>query len=115
MAQEMLEKNGFVGSGIICLNAQILSKSSSIRFEKRTLGGTRKARLRCLAFSVFGGRPVGLGTGSFATRCCSVSYNNLDNRTTLFNDNLMTLRATWLLGTDYAFITTAVINSPYFS
>lgn len=42
MAQEMLEKNGFVGSGIICLNAQILSKSSSIRFEKRTLGGTRK-------------------------------------------------------------------------
>ena len=43
MAQEMLEKNGFVGSGIICLNAQILSKSSSIRFEKRTLGGTKKA------------------------------------------------------------------------
>ena len=48
MAQELLEKNGGVGSGMMCLDAYIFSKSSSIRFGKRTVGGQNKTKKQIL-------------------------------------------------------------------
>ena len=44
VAQEIVDRKGFVGSGMMNLNAQIFSKSSSIWFEKTAVKGTKEAQ-----------------------------------------------------------------------
>ena len=65
-------------------NSSRLSKANNWVVMIRARG-TRKARLHCLAFSVFWGWQQGFGTRSFALCCYSNNYESLGSQPALFD------------------------------